>query len=93
MKNDKSQFVVRTSNFYLSLFIIVHLSLVMGHLTENPCQAAKNFRVSSIDEHRSVFMRVHLWFDSCFGCGWVAVQFVARLFKKLLDGCDGSKLR
>ena len=40
MKNDKSQFVVRTSEF------IGHLSLVICHLTENARQAAKDFRVS-----------------------------------------------
>jgi len=31
MKNDKSQFVVRTSDFYLSL-VIGHWSLVICHL-------------------------------------------------------------
>src|SRR6266571_8830365 len=35
MKNDKSQFVVRTSDFYLSL--------VIGHLPFNPLLAGKDF--------------------------------------------------
>jgi len=43
MKNEKWQFVVRTSDFYLSLVILIghlslviligHLSLVIGHLS------------------------------------------------------------
>src|SRR5438034_6600904 len=48
MKNDKWQFVVRTSDFYLSL--------VICHLTENPCQIAKGSRVSSTDPCSSVFI-------------------------------------
>src|SRR5439155_5956858 len=31
---------------------------------ENPWQLAKDFRVSSTDEHRSVFMGVHLWLQA-----------------------------
>ena len=48
MKNDKWQFVVGTSDFYLSL--------VICHLTENPCEVAKDFRVSSTDLRSSVFI-------------------------------------
>src|SRR5439155_15669689 len=48
MKNDKWQFVVGTSDFYLSL--------VICHLTENPCEVAKDFRVSSTDLCSSVFI-------------------------------------
>ena len=51
MKNDKSQFVVRISDFYLSF--------VICHLTENPCQATKNFHVTSID------MDAQRWCLSC----------------------------
>jgi hypothetical protein len=39
MTNEKGQIAVRCPDFLL-LFVI-------GHLTENPCQAAKNFHVSS----------------------------------------------
>src|SRR5436190_13891354 len=69
MTNDKWQFVVRTSDFYLSLVIghwsfvighlslvICHWSLVICHLTENPCQIAKDSRVSSTDPCLSVFI-------------------------------------
>src|SRR2546425_12649956 len=48
MTNEKWQFVVRTSDFYLSL--------VICHLTENPCQIAKGSRVSSTDPCLSVFI-------------------------------------
>jgi len=51
MKNDKWQFVVRTSDFYLSL-VIFHLSFGRKILA----LVAKDFRVSSTDEHRSVFI-------------------------------------
>src|SRR5437667_6341004 len=42
MKNDKSQFVVRTSEFYLSLFIC-HLSLVISR--KNPLEEKGGLRV------------------------------------------------
>src|SRR5438093_8263067 len=57
MKNDKSQFVVRTSDFYLSLFIC-HLSLVIG--PKNPCLfLAKDFASVIQNQHSSVFICVY----------------------------------
>jgi len=45
-------------DFYLSLFIC-HLPFATCHLSENRCQAAKNFHVSSTEASRfSVRLRV-----------------------------------
>src|SRR6266496_3309322 len=46
---------VRCPDFRL-LFVIGHLSSVICHLTENPCQIAKGSRVSSTDPCSSVFI-------------------------------------
>ena len=47
MKNDKSQFVVRTSDFYLSLFIC-HLSSVISR--KNPLEEKGGSAYSVVKE-------------------------------------------
>ncbi len=54
---------------------ICHWSLVICHLMENPCQAQKNFHVSSTD---GWFIGVHLWLHLCNLCR-----------RKSLPGCEG----
>ena len=66
MKNDKSQFVVPTSDFYLSL--------VIGHLRENPCQAAKNFTLL-VQRHRGFSVRLRVLRVSYT----MKLEFLARL--------------
>src|SRR5205809_5020466 len=58
MKNDKSQFVVGTSDFYLSL-VICHWSFVIG--PKNPCLVAKDFRLSSTHLCSSVVALMASW--------------------------------
>ena len=55
MKNDKWQFVVRTSDFYLSLFIIVHLSFLS--LDRKSLSTLRRIFALVIE-----IIRVHVWF-------------------------------
>jgi len=63
MKNRSSLSGLLTSICHFS-FVIGHFSLVICHLTENPCQVAKDFRLSSIGDTENVTgspLHIGLW--------------------------------
>src|SRR5947208_16784352 len=90
MKNDKSQLVVRTSDFY---FVIVHLSFVIG---QNPCLfLAKDFASVIQNQHSSVFICVYPRSSVASLITWwlcrdasSVVRNCRRTVSKFLSGCS-----